>query len=89
MRIGRAAPDRVFAAVDDEAYERLVAVWGRALARAGAGRADVLHLHHLTPAHEAALRDFPGLPIVGQLHGTELALVRTLEAGAPARLALR
>jgi glycosyltransferase involved in cell wall biosynthesis len=78
------APDRVFAAVDDEAYERLVAVWGRALARAGAGQADVLHLHHLTPAHEAALRDFPGLPIVGQLHGTELALVRALEAGVPA-----
>ena len=77
-------PDRVFAAVDDEAYERLVAVWGRALARAGASRADVLHLHHLTPANEAALRDFPGLPIVGQLHGTELALVRALEAGAPA-----
>ncbi len=77
-------PDRVFAAVDDEAYERLVAVWGRALARAGASRADVLHLHHLTPAHEAALRDFPGLPIVGQLHGTELALVRAIEAGAPA-----
>ena len=23
------APDRVFAAVDDEAYERLVAAWGR------------------------------------------------------------
>ena len=77
-------PDRVFAAVDDEAYERLVAVWGRALARAGASRADVLHLHHLTPANEAALRDFPGLPIVGQLHGTELALVRAIEAGAPA-----
>jgi glycosyltransferase involved in cell wall biosynthesis len=78
------APDRVFAAVDDEAYERLVAVWRRALARAGAGEADILHLHHLTPAHEAALRAFPELPIVGQLHGTELALVRAIEAGAPA-----
>ena len=30
------APDRVFAAVDDEAYERLVAAWSEALARAGA-----------------------------------------------------
>src|SRR5207244_3102793 len=74
-------PDRVFAAVDDAAYERLVAAWAEALARAGAGQADLLHLHHLTPAHEAARRAFPALPIVGQLHGTELAFLRTLAAG--------
>jgi hypothetical protein len=43
------APDRVFAAVDDATYERLVAAWSEALAQAGATRADVLHLHHLTP----------------------------------------
>src|SRR5436189_70143 len=43
------APDRVFAAVDDPAYERLVAAWIERLARAGAGAADLLHLHHLTP----------------------------------------
>ena len=79
------APDRVFAAVDDEAYERLVAAWSEALARAGAASADVLHLHHLTPANEAALRAFPTVPVVGQLHGTELALLRAIEAGAPAR----
>ncbi len=76
-----AGPDRVFAAVDEAAYERLVAAWAEALARARAGEADLLHLHHLTPAHEAALRAFPSLPIVGQLHGTELAFLRTLAAG--------
>jgi glycosyltransferase involved in cell wall biosynthesis len=76
-------PDRVFAAVDDGAYERLVAAWAEALARAGAGQADLLHLHHLTPAHEAAARAFPALPIVGQLHGTELAFLRTLATGPP------
>jgi glycosyltransferase involved in cell wall biosynthesis len=75
-------PDRVFAAVDDVAYERLVAAWEVALAEAGAGEAELLHLHHLTPANEAALRSFPALPIVGQLHGTELAFLRTL-AGEP------
>src|SRR6266576_3177871 len=48
------APDRVFAAVDDAAYERLVAAWIEVLARAGADAADLLHLHHLTPANEAA-----------------------------------
>ena len=75
--------DHVFAVVGDAAYERLVAVWTGALARAGAARADLLHLHHLTPAHEAALRAFPGVPIIGQLHGTELAFLRQLQAPPP------
>src|SRR5205823_8713669 len=78
-----AAPDRIFAAVDDAAYERLVAAWIELLARAGAGAADLLHLHHLTPANEAAVRGFPALPVLGQLHGTELAMLRMLDAGAP------
>ncbi len=77
------APDRVFAAVDDAAYERLVGAWIELLARAGAGRAELLHLHHLTPANEAAARGFPSVPVLGQLHGTELAMLRTIEAGAP------
>ncbi len=77
------APDRVFASIGDEEYERLVAAWGKALADAGAADADVLHLHHLTPAHEAALRSFPTIPIVGQLHGTEHAMLRAIEAGPP------
>ncbi len=78
------APDRVFASVGDDDYELLVGAWGRALARAGASRAEVLHLHHLTPANEAALRSFPAVPIVGQLHGTELAMLREIAAGPPA-----
>jgi len=78
------APDRVFATVDDAAYERLVAAWSEALVRAAAGEADLLHVHHLTPANEAAIRCFPSLEILGQLHGTELAFLRTVEAGPPA-----
>jgi hypothetical protein len=78
------APDRVFATVDDAAYERLVAAWSEALVRAAAGGADLLHVHHLTPANEAAIRCFPSLPILAQLHGTELAFLRTVEAGPPA-----
>jgi glycosyltransferase involved in cell wall biosynthesis len=78
------AADRVFATVGDGVYERLVEVWADALERAGAARAELLHLHHLTPANEAALRAFPTVPVVGQLHGTELALLRAIEAGAPA-----
>ena len=77
------APDRVFAAVDDGAYERLVAVWERELERAGAREADVLHLNHLTPMNEAAARSFPGVPVVGHLHGTELLMLRAIEEGPP------
>jgi glycosyltransferase involved in cell wall biosynthesis len=77
------APDRVFAAVGDAAYERLVAAWIDVFARAGADTADLLHLHHLTPANEAAARGFPALPVLGQLHGTELAMLRLIEAGTP------
>jgi len=77
------APDRVFATIGDEEYERLVAAWSEAFAGADAAGAVILHLHHLTPANEAALRSFPNIPIVGQLHGTELAMLREIEAGPP------
>lgn len=78
------APDRVFAAVGDRPYERLVEVWEQALDRAGAGRADVLHLHHLTPVNEAVAGAFPQVPVLGQLHGTELGMLEEIEA-APGR----
>ena len=76
------APDRVFAAVGDEVFERLVATWEVALADAGAAEADVLHLHHLTPINEAAGRAFGEIPVVGHLHGTELLMLEQIEAGA-------
>jgi glycosyltransferase involved in cell wall biosynthesis len=78
------APDPVFAAVDDEAYEAHVAAWCRALEQAGAADADVLHLHHLTPIHEAAARVAPGVPVVGHLHGTELLMLERIDDGPPA-----
>jgi glycosyltransferase involved in cell wall biosynthesis len=77
------APDRVFAALDDRAYEEHVAAWSRALAEAGARDADVLHLHHLTPIHEAAARMAPRVPVVGHLHGTELLMLERIEGGPP------
>ena len=82
-RTARGAPDRVFARVDDDAYERLVATWERQLAEAGAGEADVLHLHHLTPINEAAERAFPDVPRMGHLHGTELLMLREIDEGPP------
>src|SRR3712207_9064721 len=56
------APDRVFAKVDEEAYEHLVSAWERELRDAGAADADLLHLNHLTPMNEAAERAFPDVP---------------------------
>src|SRR4051795_9219807 len=77
------APDPVFAAVDDAAYERHVAAWSKALDRAGAAGFDVLHLHHLTPLHEAAARVAPDVPVVAHLHGTELLMLERIAEGAP------
>jgi glycosyltransferase involved in cell wall biosynthesis len=77
------APDRVFARVGDGPYERLVTAWEKALGQAGAAAADVLHLHHLTPANEAAARSLPAVPVVGHLHGTELLMLREIQAGPP------
>jgi glycosyltransferase involved in cell wall biosynthesis len=77
------APDPVFAAVGDADYEEHVRVWGTALVRAGAAGHDVLHLHHLTPLHEAAARVAPGVPVVTHLHGTELLMLEEIAAGAP------
>ena len=74
------APDRVFAALDDGEYELQVKAWARELTRAGAREADVLHLHHLTPINEAAARIAPHVPIVGQLHGTELLMLEQIES---------
>ena len=77
------APDRVFAVLNDAEYELQVDAWSRELARAGAPEADVLHLHHLTPINEAAARVAPGVPIVGQLHGTELLMLERIAGPDP------
>src|SRR5829696_7455802 len=69
------APDRVFAALDDAAFEHQVAAWARILDDAGAADCDILHLHHLTPLNAAAERVAPGVPVVGHLHGTELMML--------------
>ncbi len=78
------APDPCFATVGPADYEEHVELWAEALQEAGAARADVLHLHHLTPLHEAARRVAPGVPVVGHLHGTELLMLERIAAGAPA-----
>ena len=77
------APDVVFAKVGDHDFERIVATWRAALERAGAADADLLHLNHLTPIHEAAIRYFPDVPRAGHLHGTELLMLGEIANGPP------
>ena len=76
------APDVIMARLDDDAFERQVTAWARALRDAGAASFDVLHLHHLTPINEAAKRVAPEVPVVGHLHGTELLMLEAIEDGA-------
>src|SRR4051794_28873804 len=78
------AADPVFASVDDATYEHLVRAWEMALGEAFRDGADLLHLNHLTPMHEAALRLFPDVPRVGHLHGTELLMLNEIADGPPA-----
>jgi glycosyltransferase involved in cell wall biosynthesis len=78
------AEDPVLAALDDAAFELQVEAWARELGLAGAAAADVLYLHHLTPLNEAAARAFPGIPVLGHVHGTELLMLERIAAGAPA-----
>ena len=77
-------PDRIFFSLDDGAFQRQVASWRRHLStpngRAAAGVPDVVHLHHLTPVHEAARSIWPVTPIVTHLHGTELKMLALARA---------
>jgi glycosyltransferase involved in cell wall biosynthesis len=78
------APDRVFATLDDALFERQVVSWHAALQQALSPSAQVLHLHHLTPAMEAATRLDRRLPVVAHLHGTEMLMLEAIARGAPA-----
>jgi len=76
------APDRIFASLRERVYRLHVDAWTRELVAARARDADVLHLHHLTPLHEAAAVAAPDVPVVAQLHGTELLMLEAIAAGA-------
>ena len=65
-------PDRVFASLDEDAYDRQVAVWESLLERVGLP--DLYHIHHLSHVNDAvaAVGD---RPTVVHLHGTELKML--------------
>ena len=74
-------PDRIFLALDDAAFDRQVTSWSRFFAAHGSFRPSVLHLHHLTPMHEAARAVWPDVPVMTHLHGTELKMLAAVSGG--------
>jgi glycosyltransferase involved in cell wall biosynthesis len=73
------APDRIFAAVSPELAARQAESWRRQLVGLRPFSPQVLHLHHLTPLHDAAARVWPDVPVVTHLHGTELLMLEEIE----------
>lgn len=75
-------PDRVFAAVGDEAYQHQVAAWQRLLSDVGSP--DVYHVHHLTHVNDA-IDHLNARPIIAHLHGTELKMLEEIRRGGSER----
>jgi hypothetical protein len=75
-RVG--APDVVLAAVPADRFDHLSSVWEGPFRAAGADRADVFHLHHLTPQHDAVRRCWPDRAVVAHLHGTEIKFLEAV-----------
>ena len=74
------AVDRIFTAVTPELGAHLASAWEPLIRSAGSGpKAEVLHLHHLTPVHEAAHNVLGDVPVVTHLHGTELKMIDRAE----------
>src|SRR5918998_4212198 len=76
------APDVVLSAVDPTLAAHHAAVWEAPLRAAGAERATVFHLHHLTQQHDAARRLWPSVPLVAHLHGTEIKFLEAVDERA-------
>ena len=73
---GRA--DRIFFDLDDAAFDRQVDSWTRFFIARAAAAPEVVHLHHLTPMHEAVRIVWPDVPVITHLHGTELKMLASV-----------
>jgi D-inositol-3-phosphate glycosyltransferase len=82
------APDVVLSSVAPGLADHLSSVWEAPFATADVEGADVVHLHHLTPQHDAVARRWPSVPVLAHLHGTELRLIEAIEARAAVAAAL-
>lgn len=86
-------PDRIFLELDDAAFYRQVRSWSHLLLSRTVEQPRVVHLHHLTPIHEAVRLVWPGARVVTHLHGTELKMLFSARSenrvGHPRRSATR
>ncbi len=73
--------DRIFVDLDDVAFARQVHSWTQFIAGCRVTVPDVLHVHHLTPMHEAFRAVWPGVPLITHLHSTELKMLASVEDG--------
>ena len=78
------APDRVFAALGDAAYEHQVDAWRRQLRAADAGDGGPPSPPPPDPDQRGGRARLPGVPRIGHLHGTELLMLREIDEGPPA-----
>ena len=77
-------PDRAFPFVSPLQGERMAEVWAALLAASqDFSRVRLLHLHHLTPLHDAAAMALPEVPVLTHLHGTELKMLDAIDRGEP------
>ena len=73
-------PDRIFFELDDEACARQVASWTALFAAHSEVTPSVIHLHHLTPMHQAVRNLWPDVPVITHLHGTELKMLASVDS---------
>ena len=74
-------PDRIFVDLDDAAFARQVHSWTQLMAEHTVTAPSVVHLHHLTPIHEAVRALWPSVPVITHLHGTELKMLMSVQDG--------
>jgi D-inositol-3-phosphate glycosyltransferase len=73
------APDRIFTAVSSDLARRQVESWRRLMLSLQPFDPQLLHLHHLSPFHDAAKQVWPDVPVITHLHGTELLMLEHIE----------
>lgn len=77
-------PDRAFPFVSPLQGERMAEAWAALLGASEAlATARLLHLHHLTPLHDAAAIALPDVPVLTHLHGTELKMLDAMDRREP------
>ena len=75
-------PDRIFFDLDAAAFDRQVASWTGFFKSQATVSPSLVHLHHLTPMHEAVRAVWPEAAVVTHLHGTELKMLESVGANA-------